>query len=171
MYWTCKVSKLGYGWTKLLVTMYSKYTAHISSNRSQFLTTLFLMYWTYKVSKFGYSWIKFMVTMYSDYTARTNHLWVLFHLFNVKVNISFIVNVNNKYIRAEDRLKECHTEVLKNKALSCTTLNLSSFSYHTSFYSAFLILNFHIFPILPGWHTSIYFFWLSSDYCFCISCN
>ena len=49
VYWTYKVSKFGYGRTKWMVTMYSKYTAHINSNGSHFLTAWFLVYWTYKV--------------------------------------------------------------------------------------------------------------------------
>ena len=72
VYWTYKDSKFGYGWTKWLVTMYSKYIAHISSNGSHFLTARVLVYWTYKVSKFGYGRTMWMVTMYSKYTAQRN---------------------------------------------------------------------------------------------------
>ena len=39
-----KVSKNGYGRTKLDVTMYTKYTAHVSSNGSHFLTAGFFVY-------------------------------------------------------------------------------------------------------------------------------
>ena len=47
------------------VPMYSKYTAHISSNGSHFLMARVLVYWTNKVSKFEYRWTKWTVTMYS----------------------------------------------------------------------------------------------------------
>ena len=46
VYWTYKVSILGYGRTKWMATMYSKHTVHISSSGSHFLTTWFLVYWT-----------------------------------------------------------------------------------------------------------------------------
>ena len=59
----------GYGQTKGMVTMYSKYTAHVSSNGSNFLAVRVFKYWTYKVSKFGYGGTKWMITMYSNYTA------------------------------------------------------------------------------------------------------
>ena len=36
-----------------MVTMYSTYTAHISSNGSHFLTAMVMVYWTYKVSILG----------------------------------------------------------------------------------------------------------------------
>ena len=39
-----KVSKIGYGCTKLEVTMFSKYTAQISSNEIHFLTVGLLVY-------------------------------------------------------------------------------------------------------------------------------
>ena len=64
VYWTYKVSIFGYGWTKLMVTVYPKYIACISSNKSHFLTAWFLVYWNYKDSKFGYCRTKLMVTMY-----------------------------------------------------------------------------------------------------------
>ena len=66
---TYKVSKFGYERRKWMITMYSKYTAHIGSNGSHFLTARVLVYWTYKVSKFGYGQTKWMVTMYSKYAA------------------------------------------------------------------------------------------------------
>ena len=89
VYWTYKVSKIWYSRTKLVVTIYSKYspqsdsyqvttgelfkvtmyTAHIGSNGSLFLMTRVLVYWTYKVSKFGNGQTKWMVTIYSEYTA------------------------------------------------------------------------------------------------------
>ena len=46
-----KVSKFGYDWTKLKVTIYSMNTAHISSKGSHFLTAGVVVYWTYKVNK------------------------------------------------------------------------------------------------------------------------
>ena len=46
-YWIYKVSIFGYGWKKLIVTMYTKYTAHITSNGSYFLAACSLVYWTY----------------------------------------------------------------------------------------------------------------------------
>ena len=52
-----------------MVTMYSNYTAHISSNGSHFLTAGFLVYYTYKVSKILYDQTKLEVTMYSKSTA------------------------------------------------------------------------------------------------------
>ena len=39
-YWTYEVSKFGCGRTNLMVTMYSKYTAHMSSVGSHFLDGL-----------------------------------------------------------------------------------------------------------------------------------
>ena len=44
--------------------MHSKYTAHISSNGSHFLTAGFLGYYTYKVTKNGY-----IGQSYCEYTA------------------------------------------------------------------------------------------------------
>ena len=44
-----EVGKILENRTKLEVTMYSKYTAHISSNGSHFLMTEFLVYLTYNI--------------------------------------------------------------------------------------------------------------------------
>ena len=49
--------------------MYSKHTAHISSNGSHLRTARVLVYWTYKVSKFGYGRRKWAASIYSKYTA------------------------------------------------------------------------------------------------------
>ena len=45
------------------------YTAHISSNESNFLTAWFLVNLTYKVINIGYDWTNLEVTMYSKYTS------------------------------------------------------------------------------------------------------
>ena len=71
-HWTCNVSKFGFERTKWTVTMYFKYTAHISSNGSHSLTARVSVYWTYNVSKFGCGRTKWVVTMYSEYTAHLN---------------------------------------------------------------------------------------------------
>ena len=55
--------------TQLEVTMYSKYTANISSNLSHFLTAVFLVYCTYKVRPTGDYRTKVEVAMLSKYTA------------------------------------------------------------------------------------------------------
>ena len=43
VYLTYKFSVFGYGWTKVIVTVYFKYTAHISSNGRNFLRAWFLV--------------------------------------------------------------------------------------------------------------------------------
>ena len=72
VYLTYKVSKIVYGWTKLKVTMYSKYSAHVSSNGNHFLTAGLLVYLTYRVCKIRYGQTKLEVTMYSKYTAHVS---------------------------------------------------------------------------------------------------
>ena len=72
VYWTYKVSKLGYGRTKWIVTMYSINTAHINSNWSHFLMALFLVYWTYKVCSWyalDYYRVSVKVTIYTAHIS------------------------------------------------------------------------------------------------------
>ena len=50
-------------------SIYSNYTAHISLNRSHFLTARVFVYSIYKVIEFCYGQKKSMVNMNSNYTA------------------------------------------------------------------------------------------------------
>ena len=59
-------------WTHLEVNMYSKYTAHISSNESRFLAAEFLVYCTYKVRTSWDYLTKIEVTLKSKCTACTS---------------------------------------------------------------------------------------------------
>ena len=69
--------------------MYSKYTAHVRSKGSHFLTAGFLVYCTYKVSKIGadQTWLK--VSTYSKYTAykSSNGSWVIDSLFRIRADL------------------------------------------------------------------------------------
>ena len=115
VYFTYMVRKIGYGRTKLKVTMYSKYsphsesyhittgelikvimyTAHIGSNGSNFLTAKVLVYWTYMVSKFGYGRTKWMVTMYyvlcTMYYVLCTMYYVLCTMYYVLCTMYFII--------------------------------------------------------------------------------
>ena len=74
-----------------MVTMYSKYTAHISSNGSHFLTARVLVYWTYKVSKFWYGRTKWMASIYSKYTAHIS--WNGSHFLMARVLVYWTYRV------------------------------------------------------------------------------
>ena len=82
-------SKFGYGQTKWMVTMYSKYTAHMSSNGSHLLTAWVLVYWTYKVSKFWYGHTKWM---YSKSSAHISSNWS--HFLTARVLVYWTYKVN-----------------------------------------------------------------------------
>ena len=74
-----------------------RYTAHISSNGSHFLTAGFLMTWTYKVSKIRYCWTKLEVTMFSKYTAHKGHINQGVHLIGCRMHSNEVGNRGSSY--------------------------------------------------------------------------
>ena len=142
------VSHPRYGKTKWMVTMYSMYTAHISSNESKFLTAWFLVYWIYTVLSSTFCWpisgstdhkrsVKLVTVcfhmLYSLPNVIAHHLWVQFLKSTLFLNEIISDNVLCRTTPATTGLFKLHKNrqrylvhtdlnTLKLKAWTCSVI-------------------------------------------------